>query len=135
MAQFSHSQHNLQRLGKSLRLSRRVKLKAIFSRAHFRHRAQGRGSSLARDNPVLLSAVVIALAVEAPGILRAEDRVKIVRPDHVVPEIDAHPRVGRVRHRRDVDARRRQRYPRIGVVTFPVKPLGQLGLGQPTRER
>jgi len=107
-------------------------LKAIFSRANFRYRAQGRGSSLARDNPFLVSAVVIAFAVEVPGIFRAKDRVEIIRANHVVPKINAHPRVGCMRYRRGVDACRRQRYPRVGVITFAMKSLGQLSFGQST---
>lgn len=110
-------------------------LKAIFSRANFRHRAQGRGSSLARDNPFLLSAIVVVFAVEVPGILRAENRVKIICANHVVPKVNTHPCVGRVRYRRGVDACRRQRYPRVAVVTFAVEPLGQLGFGQSTKYR
>jgi len=109
------------------------RLKAIFSRAHFRYRTQGRGSSLARDNPFLLSAIIIAFAVKAPGILRAKDRVKIIRADHVVPKIDTHPRVGCVRNRCGMNGSRRQRYPRVGIVTLAVQPLGQLSFGQPTR--
>lgn len=107
-------------------------LKAIFSRANFRYWTQGRGSSFARDNPFFLSAVVIAFAVEVPGILRAEDRVKIIRTNHVVSKVNAHSRIGCVRHRRGVDACWRQRYPRVGVVTFAVKPLSQLSFRQST---
>lgn len=108
----------------------RNRLKAIFPRAHFRYRTQRRGSPLAWDNPFLLSAVVIAFAVQAPRIFRAQDCVEIIRANHVVPKIDAHPRIGRVMHRRGVDGGRRQGYPRVRVVTFAVEPLGQLGFRQ-----
>lgn len=47
------------------------RLKAVLPRAHFWYRAQGRGPSLARDTPFLLSAVVIAFRVHAPWIFRA----------------------------------------------------------------
>lgn len=70
------------------------RLEAIFPRAHFWYRTQGRGSSLARDNPFLLSAIVVAFIVEAPWILRLEDRVEIIRADHVIAKIDAHRRAG-----------------------------------------
>lgn len=141
------TQRNLQRLGATntrpqssaqnvplLRkrvLSRR--LEAILPRAHFRHRAQGRGSSLARDNPFLLSAVVVAFVVQASRILSAEDRVEIVRGDHVVAEV-AHPRVGRVMHRGGVDRGRGQGYPRVDIITLAVEPLGQLSFRQPVVE-
>lgn len=95
------------------------RLEAILPRAYFRHWAQGRGSSLTRDNPFLLSAVVLAFVVQASRIFRAKDRVKIVRGDHVVTEV-AHSSVGRVMHRGGMDRGWGQRYPRVDVITLAI---------------
>lgn len=110
------------------------RLKAVLSRAHFRYRAQGRGSSLARDNPFFLSAVVVAFGVEAPWILGAQDRVQAVGAHHVVAQVHPHPCIWVVVTRWRVDRCGRQRYPRVRVVTFTVEPLGQRCLWEPAKK-
>lgn len=121
----------LQRLRSLFHRKSVSRLKAVLSRAHFWYRAQGRGPSLARDTPFLLSAVVIAFRAHAPWIFWTQNRMEAICANHMVTQIHPDTCVARVVSWRWVHRGGRHWYPGFRVVTIAVEPLGQLSLWNP----